>query len=52
MLLLCTDWVERLGGREKVEQMAINTDDGDLAPYALIINNGHGSLKMYGSLTI
>ena len=48
MLLLCTDWVERLGGREKVEQMAIYTGtdrgDGDLAPHAFFMNNGHGSL--------
>ena len=48
MLLLFSDWVERLGGREKVEHMAIYTgtdpDDVDLTPHAIIMNNGHGRL--------
>ena len=36
LLLLCSGWVERLGGREEVEKRANNTRGGSMAPFAVI----------------
>ena len=36
LLLLCSGWVERLGGREEVEKRANSTWGGSMAPFAVI----------------
>ena len=48
MLLLCTSWVERLGGREEVEKMANFYWPwySAVAPYANIDTNQQGRPKM------
>ena len=46
LLLLCSDWVERLGGRQEVEQLASHTWYDAMEPFASIVNIDHGRLKI------